>query len=340
MMAKQFRRVCVGALVAAVASCALPELTIDPNLGGGGSSNAGSGGGSEKGGDGSAGKPTSGSGNQSTDGGASDSGASGGSEGGASAGTDSGGTDSAGTDSAGTGGSSGAPPGGSGNGGDGGACSAMCSGSCADLTSDEKNCGQCGTTCDPDETCVDSDCTGPCGAAFDATTGGFVTSPGKDGCWHGLAFVSRGGITANVTPASFASCGADCQLCVSGTMKADPTYATYMGMGVALNQASSGGATATTTPKGTGLAISVTNTAGSPLRVQLTGQGQAGLSWCHTLTGAGSQIIPYSAFNTQCWSNEGVFYNGEPIEAVVVHGSGASNVDVPVDFCINELKDQ
>jgi hypothetical protein len=339
MMTKRWWRVCVGAAVAALGSCALPELTIDPTLAGGSSNGAS--GGTDGGGAANAGKPSGESGNQSTNGGNNDTGGTGGNEGGAGASTDGGGTDRAGadgggTDSVGPGGSGGAPPGGGGSGGE--ACATKCSGSCTDLTTDEKNCGQCGQICGEDQTCADSDCIGPCGTAFDATTGGFVTSPGKDGCWHGLAFVSRGGITTNVTPANFASCGADCQLCISGTMQADPTYATFMGLGVTIDQASSGGAPGAVIPKGSGLAISVTNSASSALRVLLAVEG--GTGWCHVLTGAGSQTIPYTAFNTQCWNNEGVYYDGEPIDSIIVTASGSSSVDMPVDFCINELKDQ
>ena len=38
-----------------------------------------------------------------------------------------------------------------------------CSGECADLTSDAKHCGDCGTACEGDKICVTSDCTCPAG---------------------------------------------------------------------------------------------------------------------------------------------------------------------------------
>jgi hypothetical protein len=41
---------------------------------------------------------------------------------------------------------------------DGGACTSMCNGACADLKTDNANCGKCGTTCPMGATCVAGNC--------------------------------------------------------------------------------------------------------------------------------------------------------------------------------------
>jgi len=52
--------------------------------------------------------------------------------------------------------------GGGGDAADGGACTAMCSGACADLKTDNANCGKCGNACPMGATCVQGNC--QCGA--------------------------------------------------------------------------------------------------------------------------------------------------------------------------------
>ena len=47
---------------------------------------------------------------------------------------------------------------GGGNNTDGGGCSAMCSGQCADLKTDNANCGKCGNACPSGATCVQGNC--------------------------------------------------------------------------------------------------------------------------------------------------------------------------------------
>lgn len=95
-------------------------------------------------------------------------------------------------------------------------------------------------------------------------------------------------------------------------------------------------------PSGTGVSVDVINNAGSSLRVQI--QNNLGTFWCAAVPASGTGLIPWSSFNTQCWtdefgmSNTGAFYGGEPISQVMVQAPSNSNLtQTPFDFCIISL---
>lgn len=337
---KTLRRACVAGIVVGLASCALPEITIDPSLEGqGASAGSGSNDGGKSGNAASAGK---GNGNGGSGNGSSGSANPGGDGGSDDAGGGTAGTSGGSVSDAGKGGSSGGTAGGSGgsSGGSGGVGGGSCS---EDLTSDEANCGQCGLACEYDQTCTASKCTGPCGATFAVSAKGFVTAPAKSACMHGLAFIESAVSETSHTPESFTSCGANCKLCISGSVGPDDSYGGYAAIIVALNETSVGGKVGTVAPTGGELEISVTNTVGNPLRLWIwgkDGQSYAEQRWCYELGNkTATHHIPWGEFNTECWTNTGIYYDGAPLKEMQLHAPGDNNNAVPYNFCLNSFKD-
>jgi hypothetical protein len=368
-MSKLFRvRHAASALtIIGMASCALPELSIDPSLdvdsgpnnaGSSGTSTSGgksnvagnaSGGSSEGGGDAGSPEPGGGSNNAGTDNG------SGGSGGGSNAGN-------AGATGCGT-----CAPEACCNGGcvdldsddahcgacyercqGGRECSAgeckcppattLCDGACVDLSSAVRHCGGCGKPCAQDQTCVASKCTGPCGAEFDVRAGGFVTAPGaNNSCMHGLASISQA--EATLEPADFSDCGDDCMLCMSGSIAKSPSLTGYANLIVTINQTSLPGTQGVVVPKGSELAVSFSNVSGGDVRLVLEG-GNDGDTWCFVLPPLGTTLnIPYTSFNTNCSDNSGTYWGGHPLRAISLRvGSNATN-PTPVGVCLNSFED-
>lgn len=102
-----------------------------------------------------------------------------------------------------------------------------------------------------------------------------------------------------------------------------------------------GGAELEIAPGGTGVSVNVVNLAGTSLRIQI--QNNSGTFWCAPAP-ASSGLVPWSSFNTQCWTNEfgmsntGTYYAGQPISQVMVQAPSASNVSqTPFEFCVISL---
>ena len=161
--------------------------------------------------------------------------------------------------------------------------------------------------------------------------------------WKGFAWTSAGpDATSSIQPANFNRVRAGGDLCVSGTVGADPDYAGYAMILFNLNQANPQGdveqPNAEIVPQGNGLYVDVTNSANNDLRIQIQdslGADSADHRWCALYSRAG--VIAWNTFNTACWDNSGSAYAREPINAVAVAVPGDSGSDTPFDYCVNEI---
>ena len=93
-------------------------------------------------------------------------------------------------------------------------------------------------------------------------------------------------------------------------------------------------------PSGDGIAYDISNCAGSFLRLELNGadgEFDANSRWCASISGE-QGFIPWTDFNTECWSNEGDFYDGAtPLRSAMVLVPSDAADEIPFDFCLNGL---
>ncbi len=172
---------------------------------------------------------------------------------------------------------------------------------------------------------------------------GFVRAQGADGaCWHGYAFTGKG-TASTIMPEKFSQCGAGCMLCADGTVakSADSSEVAFLGFNI--NQSPGASATTTAKPTGTALTVSFTKSGTFPLRVQILAKNATAASrWCAEITGTSPATIPYAMFNTECWEGgAGTAYNpamGE-IEAVMLLIPGNTETDVAFSACLTGVKD-
>lgn len=179
------------------------------------------------------------------------------------------------------------------------------------------------------------------GAAGAAGAGG---APGPDngyvtnGSWKGYAFTAASDTATKIMPANFSLVKSNDPLCVSGTVAASTSSVAMVGIN--LNQAMGMNPMANTvTPKEDGVIVSVTNTGGSPLRLQI--QGPKGATdatdrWCAPIPGNGG-FIPWKAFNTACWDNTGTFYANQPLVAALVMVPGVMTGTTAFNFCVKSV---
>jgi len=176
-----------------------------------------------------------------------------------------------------------------------------------------------------------------CGSTWSVDEGGYITSPGTS-CWQGHAWTTASGANSVVYPADFSACGSPCSLCAYGTVGAAADFSSVGILAMNLNQAPGETVLGTATPTGSGVTVSFSNAGGSPLRVQIQGPNGATDAtdrWCYELAGvSGSVTIPYASFNTECWTNTGYAYAGEPLEALLLLVPGSDLYDVPFDVCL------
>ena len=184
-----------------------------------------------------------------------------------------------------------------------------------------------------------------------------VTSANWHGCvWTGVDSTVAGS-TTSITPQDFTSAtkeGGPYE--VSGTVFND--YNAVAMIGFNLNESATGSSTqckynpaaalaagppvATVPSSATGIAVnwSAKIAPVTAFRIQIQGVNGATDAtdrWCATIQDAqGPSFIPFSSFNTQCWTGatNPVAYNNQPIDAVVFLVPGTITAKAPFDFTI------
>jgi hypothetical protein len=168
-------------------------------------------------------------------------------------------------------------------------------------------------------------------SGWQVEAGGYVTT----GNWKGYAWAATDEASW-ISPPDFASLAADGRLCASGSVFPESDGGGYAIIGVNLDQErGSNTAVHTAVPTGDGVTISVTNSEGSPLRVQLANDS-AGERWCASFSGSGGSFA-WDDFSTACWNGSGTTYGGEPLTSIQVLVPGGTDVQVPFDFCFDKL---
>jgi hypothetical protein len=178
-----------------------------------------------------------------------------------------------------------------------------------------------------------------CGAVFHAAEGGYVTTPSIDGgCWYGPGYTGTQVAGSTVTPTDFSACGDPCMLCASGSVAADLAFGGVAWLGFDLSHLPDDPTPMTITPNGTGIRVNFINEGGSPLRVQLGGPNADTLAsdrWCVEIAGTvGEVMIPYAAFNTQCWDTLGTGYAGQPLQNIQLIVPGSDLGAIPFAICM------
>jgi hypothetical protein len=171
-------------------------------------------------------------------------------------------------------------------------------------------------------------------------TGGFATN----GTWMGYGYTSTFPATsspATVMPVCPTPCypTTNTQLCASGMVPPDTTFASGALLGWAVNQAM---ATTSVSPPigsftttGTGLLINVSGSV-TGLRAQI--KNAAGTTWCYSLTTSGTTMIPWGMFNTMCYNLAAVgaaaYTVGTPITDVQVVVPSSATTTNTFSFCM------
>jgi hypothetical protein len=127
-------------------------------------------------------------------------------------------------------------------------------------------------------------------------------------------------------------------LCASGSVAPDLDFGGVAWLGFNLAQALGETTASTVTPTGTGIRVNFINEGGSTLRVQLGGPNADTLAsdrWCVEVAGAtGEVMIPYAAFNTQCWNALGTGYAGQPLQNIQLIVPGNDLGAIPFAICM------
>jgi hypothetical protein len=172
---------------------------------------------------------------------------------------------------------------------------------------------------------------------FNVLDGGFVSA----GEWHGYAWTGTdANSTSTITPADFSAVVAGSSLCVSGTVAGTPDYSAVAMLGIHLGQATGDPPPANEgwLPNSAGIAWDITNTGGSPLRIQVQGsRGDVDPQdrFCIPVT-TRTGTAAWSAFKTECWDMYGYPYNDQRLFDIMVLVPG-DLTPVPFNFCINSL---
>lgn len=126
-------------------------------------------------------------------------------------------------------------------------------------------------------------------------------------------------------------------ICIRGVVAATPDNTGNAILGVNLNQTNTSDMTVqTVAPKLDGIAVSISNGAGSPVRLQiqaLDGASNDRARWCASVRGSGG-FIPWSAFNTACWDGTGLPYRREAISGAMLLIPGATDKPTNFDVCL------
>jgi hypothetical protein len=196
--------------------------------------------------------------------------------------------------------------------------------------------------------------TGGSGAAgASGTPAGWWTSKTWHGCaWTGIDTVAN--TTTTNMPRDFLTKPAADPYCVKGTV--NPTYESVALLGFNLNETPTGDPNqcaykASDSSKlgppgvqltGNGIAVGFKKATATDLRIQIqTDKGGmpdpvgAMNRWCYTIkVPEGPVFAPFSEFKSECWSNSGTVYAGQPISAVVFLTAGTL-APTPFDYCIS-----
>jgi hypothetical protein len=143
------------------------------------------------------------------------------------------------------------------------------------------------------------------------------------GEWHGYLFAQPHG-QATIERAG---------MCASGEVLADPTYGSWAQWAWNISQTPEG-VTSTWSPTSSAIFYDVSTSYREPLRLIVYDQNYT--SWCYPLTSS-SDVVPLSAFNTNCWDNSGSYYDGTPLMGTMLQVVGSPSADTPFDFCVNDL---
>lgn len=91
----------------------------------------------------------------------------------------------------------------------------------------------------------------------------------------------------------------------------------------------------------TGIHIDVTNHASAALYLRVVGAaGHPDESWCINLTASGRMqgIVLWNELNSECWSNDGSWYDGRTLlQSVRVSVFGDDDFEYPFSYCINDI---
>lgn len=158
--------------------------------------------------------------------------------------------------------------------------------------------------------------------------------------WGGYSWTYAGPAEAGVN-STVSAIAASGDLCYSGVVAAQETYGGIAMVGFNINQVDGNGLPAdNTTLGGAGINLSLVNASSSPMRIQIQSAPDAAgaiASWCVEIQGSGG-FYRWDQFNTACWApEEGVVYNGEPVNVVAVTVSGSNVEDQPFEFCLNKI---
>jgi len=119
----------------------------------------------------------------------------------------------------------------------------------------------------------------------------------------------------------------------------DGVHARYVSHLRETNGNTTGMATGTWSPTGTGLVVNVSNPGQSTIRIGISGPNtDPSQSWCVTLSAFDQPVfIAWENFNTACWNNSGSFYARQPLSNAEVSVSGSNTEATPFNFCINGM---
>jgi len=162
---------------------------------------------------------------------------------------------------------------------------------------------------------------------------------GKSGTWQGYAFTSTFPATkstATISPVCPTPCFTTTmkQLCVSGNVKTDTSFASGASLGWNLNQAEMMPNPVTTVATtGMGITVNVPG-ATSTMRVQISAGSAEATQWCAPMPAGGMGTIKWTDFKNKCWTGGGAAYAvGTPIDAIQIVVPSAM-ADVPFSFCL------
>ena len=189
------------------------------------------------------------------------------------------------------------------------------------------------------------DPTGGVGASGATETGG-VEDPGGgyiiSGPWAGYAWTGAEGDGSSITPEDFAD-AEGFPLCASGTVGAMDDYSGVGMVGLNINQPPGEDMPEDTWTPGSeeGVVVNISNPGDSPVRIQI--QGPNGASdpddrWCASVGKFDQDVeIPWGSFNTECWNNEGDYYDHQALTGVMALIPGDDTTDTPFDLCIKNI---